>query len=61
MQLSKKLSQRMELATGLQIVNNDIGNRNSEDLQVMNYGVGGTVQGHLDTVATTTDFYENEK
>ena len=61
MQLSKKLSQRMELATGLQIVNNDIGDRNSEDLQVMNYGVGGTVQGHLDTVATTTDFYENEK
>ena len=61
MQLSKKLSQRMELATGLQIVNNDIGDRNSEDLQVMNYGVGGTVQGHLDTVATTTDFYQNEK
>lgn len=59
--LSKKLSQRMELATGLQIVNNDIGDRNSEDLQVMNYGVGGTVQGHLDTVATTTDFYQNEK
>ena len=51
----------MELATGLKIINNDIGDRNSEDLQVMNYGVGGTVQGHLDTVATTMDFYKNKK
>ena len=51
----------MELSSGLKILNNDIAEKNSEDLQVMNYGVGGTVQGHLDTVVTTTDFYEDEK
>ena len=51
----------MELSSDLKILNNDIAEKNSEDLQVMNYGVGGTVQGHLDTVVTTTDFYEDEK
>ena len=35
--------------------------RNSEDLQVMSYLVGGTIQGHLDTVATSNDFYRDER
>ena len=50
--------------------------KNSEDLQVleyleeteifyivkvMSYGVGGTIQGHLDTVATNSEFYRDEK
>ena len=28
-------------------------------VQVMNYGLGGTVQGHLDTVATSTQVYRD--
>ena len=30
-------------------------------VQVMSYGVGGSIQGHLDTVATNTEFYRDEK
>ena len=28
-------------------------------VQVMNYGLGGTVQGHLDTVATSALLYRD--
>ena len=30
-------------------------------VQVMSYGVGGSIQGHLDTVATNSQFYRDEK
>ena len=30
-------------------------------VQVMSYGVGGSIQGHLDTVATNSEFYRDEK
>ena len=27
----------------------------------MNYGVGGTIQGHVDTIATTMNFYNDTR
>ena len=70
------LSERIQTALQVNVFNGPGRAKNSEDLQVweylekteifyivqvMSYGVGGTIQGHLDTVATNTEFYRDEK
>jgi len=56
-QLSKQISRRIETVTSFNVVNGDKRGKSSENLQVMNYGLGGTIQGHLDTSVTHKDSY----
>jgi len=58
--IARRISKRIETLTGLSILNGRHGKIiHSENFQVMNYGVGGTVQGHLDTLVTSKEMYLN--
>ena len=52
--LAMLIARRMETLTGFSLVTTQ---QDSEALQVMNYGLGGTIQGHLGTSVTHRDSY----
>jgi len=56
--VAHQVSLRIQRATSFNVVNSmDSENFSSEDFQVMNYGLGGTILGHLDSSVTHKDSY----
>jgi hypothetical protein len=43
---ARSLSDKIEKATRLNLYSNNL---DSENFQVMNYGIGGTISGHVDS------------
>jgi len=43
---AKKLSDKIEKATRFKLYNDNL---DSENYQIMNYGIGGTISGHVDS------------
>ena len=48
---AKRLSDKIEKATRFNLYSQDL---DSENYQVMNYGIGGTISGHVDSAGTQT-------
>ena len=46
---AKSLSDKIEKATRFNLYSHDL---DSENYQVMNYGIGGTISGHVDSAGT---------